>query len=321
MYIRTSKRPGEKRSRMITLISGGIAIIVIIFQLLIPHFIPALFTTVVRPFWRMEFSVMSGSLKSTGELLAENEALKIQLQKLTAGNSSVDLIRNENDELLSLLGRPSANSNLSQDLSILSSSTMATSTDVVLNLSNIINKSRLLGAVLVRPPFASYDEFIVDVGADHGVTVGSKVYAPGNILIGTISDVLGETSKVNLFSTPGQTYPVLIGATHVPASATGRGGGQYEAQIPQATQIAQGDIVSDASIGDGAFGTVTTVLDNPADPFETVLFSPGVNVYQLRWVLIDTGISTSNYIQINSPAKPATSSATTHTSTSSKAKR
>ena len=298
MYIRTSSRPGEKRSRTIALITGGVVIVVVVFQLFIPHFIPALFTTIVRPFWRMEFSVMSGSLKSPGALLAENEALKIQLQAVMASDASSDMVRTENGELLSLLGRST---------SIITSSS-STSTAPAVTLSGTVNSSRLLGAVLSRPPFASYDELIVDVGSDHGLTVGSKVYGPGNILIGTVSDVLSETSKVTLFSSPSQTYPVLIGAGHIPASAIGRGGGQYEAQIPQATQIAQGDIVSDASLGDGAFGTVTSVLNNPADPFETVLFSPGINVYQLRWVLIDTGISTSNYIQTNSVAKPATSS-------------
>ncbi len=45
MYIRTSKRPGEKRARMITIISGFIVVFVVILQLFIPHLIPSIFTT------------------------------------------------------------------------------------------------------------------------------------------------------------------------------------------------------------------------------------------------------------------------------------
>jgi len=147
---------------------------------------------------------------------------------------------------------------------------------------------RILAAVLVRPPQAAYDELLIDIGADHGITPGSRVYAPGNILIGSTTDIFGQTSKVELFSSSGNTYSVLIGPSRIPATAVGRGGGQYQAEVPQASKINQGDTVSDSSISDAPFGIVSSVLANPADPFETVLFAPPVNIYQLRWVLVAT---------------------------------
>jgi len=263
---------------MIGIISGGVVAVLVVIQLLVPHFLPALFTTAVRPFWRMEFSIMSGSLSSPSALLAENESLKIKLSELTAQNDSFGLIQTENNELLNLLGRPDATK-------VTGTSTSSSS----LNLFSSSSVGKILAAVLVRPPLAAYDELIIDVGLDKDIQLGAKVYAPGNILIGTTTDILGETAKVNLFSSPGQKYPVLIGASHIPATAIGRGGGQYEAQVPQATAITEGDLVLDSTFSDGIFGKVTKVLNDPAQPFETILFSPQVNLYQIRWVLIDNG--------------------------------
>ena len=38
------------------MILGGIVVIILILQFLIPHLLPAVFTTIAKPFWRMEFS-------------------------------------------------------------------------------------------------------------------------------------------------------------------------------------------------------------------------------------------------------------------------
>ena len=324
MYIKTSKRPGEKRNRTITMIGSGIVIVIVLIQLFVPHFLSALFTTIARPFWRIEFSVSSGSLDSPAALLAQNQALKIKLQTVMLEDVGADFVRAQNQEIMSLFGRSSSvnisntsstNSNLllSSTSNIFSTSTTSTSSpasSLILttgspvdhfNLSNLVNpNNQVLAAILVKPPLAPYDELIIDAGADQGIAVGAKVYAPGNILIGTTTDVLSETSKVTLLSSPGEKYPVIIGANHVSADAIGRGGGQYEAEVPQATQIAIGDLVSDANIADGTFGKVISILNNPADPFETILFSAPVNIYQLRFVLVDS----SNSLNISDVTKP-----------------
>ena len=270
MYIQTSKKSGNRNTHIIATIVGSFVVIVVILQFFIPHFLPALFTTIARPFWRMEFSVMSGSLDSPSSLLAQNEALKIRIQELQVANASVDSIQGTNTELLALLGRTNSIHSSSSTITASSTSLSTSTPNVPLVSLNPIN-NKILAAILIRPPLAPYDEFIIDVGSNQGITPGSAVYAPGNILIGTTTDVLGETSKVSLFSSPGNSYPVLIGSNHVPATAVGRGGGQYEAQIPQATQITKGDIVSDATLNDGFFGQVTSVVNNPSSPFETVL--------------------------------------------------
>jgi cell shape-determining protein MreC len=108
------------------------------------------------------------------------------------------------------------------------------------------------------------------------------------VLVGKVSSVAGQTSKVTLFSSPGVKYDVEVGSQHFPAIATGRGGGQYQAQLPRDMAIAAGDFVSSPSISAKPFGIVDSVLSDPAEPFLTILFASPVNIYQLRWVLVDT---------------------------------
>lgn len=216
-------------------------------------------------------------MDSPGSLLAQNESLKLQLAALNAQRQSEQATMDENSELLSLLGRSDA----------VSTSTAQGASSTALSYMKPIS-GRILAAVLIRPPAIDYDELIIDVGADRGIALGAKIYAPGGVLIGTTTDVFSQTSKVELFSSPGETYPVLIGSGLIPATAVGRGGGQYEAEVPQAAKVDQGDTVSDSSISDAPFGIVASVLANAADPFETVIFAPPVNIYQLRWVLVAT---------------------------------
>ncbi len=250
-----SRRNGRQKVAAFIFIGSVLAFAVI--QWLAPHFLPALFTSIARPFWRAEFSIESGSLKSPQELLAENEALRLRLVEAEIKLMTVGAVELENSELRTMLAVSSSSSQF------------------------------MLAPVLTRPPFAPYDEFIIDGGIDRGFSVGDKVYAPGNILIGSIADALDRTSKVILFSSPDQTHQVLIGESNTPATAVGRGGGQYSAQVSREVKVIEGDFVTNPSLNDRPFGIVNSVLNEPAEPFQTVLFASPVNLYQLRWVLVE----------------------------------
>ena len=259
IYIRSHTRPHQRRSR--ALIGAGAALVLIIglIQFFSPHFLPALFTGLFRPFWRLEFSISGGALQTPAGLLASNEELRRQIAEDQVRLAGVQALESENIELRNIFGHASST-------------------------------SRMLAPVLKRPPAAPYDELIIDGGADRGFLAGNKVYAPGNVLIGQITDVLGQTSKVVLFSSPGQKYDVQIGSSHAPAVAVGRGGGQYQAELPRDAKIAEGDAVINSSLNDRVFGIVSSVITDPAQPFEKVLFAAPVNIYQLRWVLVDVKI-------------------------------
>jgi len=249
--------PRKERSVVRTpfLVAIILAVIVGGLQFFVPTFLPRLALSVAKPFWRAQTSVEAGALHSEQALLAENAALHRDLDALTIKSQNVLALQKQNADLLALLGR-------------------ASSTPLT------------LAAVLSHPPKAAYDELILDAGTDHNFSVGDLVYAPGDVLIGRISFVLPHTSTVTLFSSPGQTYEILIGTDHIPATAVGRGGGQYEAQLPRDLHVSEGDLVTAPSLNDIVFGTVTALIANPAEPFEKILFAPPVNVYELRWVLV-----------------------------------
>ena len=155
-------------------------LVIIAIQLLAPHFFSAVMISVARPFWRTEFALSSGSLATPASLLNENESLKMQLADMHMKLETVRSVEAENAELKGLFARSASSS-----------------------------ESRTLAAVLVRPPKALYDEFIIDIGTDYGISTTSLVYASGNILIGRITDVFDHTARVKLFSSPRET-PLLF---------------------------------------------------------------------------------------------------------------
>lgn len=260
-YLRPHNSPGKRRARAFAAIGGILLAALALVMWLMPRAVPGFFTALVAPFWRTEFAIDAGALRSPEQLMAENEALKRRLAEwqLAYASSTQQLLAIENSELRSILGRSTTTPALK------------------------------LAAVLARPSALPYDELIIDLGSADGVAADELVAAPGNVEIGRIVRALGRTSTVRLFSSPGQKYEVTIGPSHVPATAIGRGGGYYEAKVPHGSAIQMGDAVAGSSAASAtAFGTVTSVVTDPADPFDTILFAPPVNIFELRWVLVDT---------------------------------
>ncbi|MFA6315699.1 MAG: rod shape-determining protein MreC [Candidatus Paceibacterota bacterium] len=258
-YLRTHNnalgRRQINRGLLVTIVV--ICVLVVGVRLIYPHLIPAFWMTIAKPFWRADLMIELGSLKSPQALLSLNEELRNQLALDEIRLSSVSAVEAENSELRALMGR-------------------ASSTDMT------------LAAVLIKPPYSMFDEIIIDAGADLGFAKGDMVYATGPILIGKIGEVEGWTSKVILFSSPNERHEVYIGSKGILATAVGRGGGQFQAQLPRDAVINKGDIVTIPSLGSGPFGTVVEITVNATEPFQTVLFAPTVNIYSLRFVLVDT---------------------------------
>ncbi len=157
-------------------------------------------------------------------------------------------------------------------------------------LKSILNRKEnnnvLLAYVLKKPPFTAYDSYIIDVGIRDGVKLEDKVYASGNILIGTIAEVNNSSSKVNLYSSYGNKFDILIGENNVEAIATGNGGGTYISIVPRDVKVAEGDTILIPDISNSVFGRVGKILIDPARAFSTVMFSQPINIYEQKWVLV-----------------------------------
>ena len=169
--------------------------------------------------------------------------------------SHIEFLRKENEELRSLLGRPETS-------------------------------DKILAVILKKPPVSGYDIFILDIGIDKGLAKGDRVYAPGNIPIGEIAEINGNISKVRLYSSSGEKFDVLIGNDNIQATAIGKGGGAFEVSLPHDTKIARGDKVTIPNLSDSFFGNVEDIVSESSEPFSTVLFRQPLNIYELKWVLV-----------------------------------
>jgi cell shape-determining protein MreC len=157
-------------------------------------------------------------------------------------------------------------------------------------LKNLLERKEknnvVLAYVLKKPPFTAYDSYIIDVGENNGVKIGNKVYASGNILIGNIAEVNNNSSKVNLYSSFGNKFDILIGQNNIEAIATGNGGGTFISIIPRDIKVLEGDIIVVPDIVNSVFGRVAKILIDPARAFSTIMFSQPINIYEQKWVLV-----------------------------------
>lgn len=256
IYTLANKRLFNRRFKFHMTWISVLAVFIILSEIIVPHFIPAIFNTIARPFWHMEFSVKSGSLDSPSSLLSQNESLKRTISDMQEREKIYDFVFAENEELRQIYNKASTS-------------------------------DYILSAVLAKPPFSKYDQLVIDVGSSKGVMVGQQVLAPNKTIIGKITSVNSSNSIAELFTSYGQKFQVSIGEKHINAVAKGVGGGQYEAEVSRNDSINVGDVVTGSIISNKVLGTVSAIISNPTEPFSQIIIVPEVNIYDLRWVLID----------------------------------
>lgn len=188
----------------------------------------------------------------------EVATLKAELAAATAKNADRDLLAAENTDLAARLGRATTS-------------------------------TRILAGVLLRPPYAAYDNFVIDIGSEHGLKVGDLVFGGGNTLLGEIAEVDINTARVSLYSAPGierQALVVLGGGTGrtLPVNMTGQGSGSFTTQVPAGTDVKVGDPVVFAGVGGGLAAKVSAVAGDPSLSFEKIYLHLPVNIFELRFV-------------------------------------
>jgi cell shape-determining protein MreC len=159
------------------------------------------------------------------------------------------------------------------------------------DLKNILNRNKtdqklLLATVLIKPFFSPYDTLIIDVGSSSGVVINDKVLVDNNTFIGYVSEVYDDTSKVVLYSSPGEKVNVLIGNNNVEKEAIGLGGGDFKIEIPRGIDVKEGDSIVIPSISTNVFGVVEKIEFKESDSFQTILFKNPVNISELKWVQV-----------------------------------
>ncbi|MES2006710.1 MAG: rod shape-determining protein MreC [Patescibacteria group bacterium] len=195
-----------------------------------------------------------GQFAGSAQLANENAALRQALATSTALASDRNVLFAENQQLKKILGRT-------------------------------VSDTTILGAVLMRPPGIPYGTLMLDVGSSLGVRKGDLVAAEGSVYIGRILDVYDTTSRVVLFSAPGETEQGLLRGT-VPLALVGEGSGSLTAEVPTGIEVNVGDPVILPSISLQYVALVTAVVHPEGQSFQSLYLSLPVNPLELRFVVV-----------------------------------
>ncbi len=248
------RRSGRRRLLALTLLVG------LALALLSWGPVRQFFFSLATPLWRLEHSLSQSNFfqyfKFKRTLIEDKQLLEQKL--FLAGHLLAEnqILQAENETLKELLGRKE------------------------------IKGPTVLAAVLVKPPITPYDELIVDVGTNLGAKVGDKVMAQGNVYLGEVSAVYGQTAKVNLYSTPGRKLAVALGADSIRVEAVGMGGGNFSIFLPREVEVKEGDVIVIPAITPNVFGIVEKVNFRDKDSFQTILFKSPVNISEVNLVEI-----------------------------------
>lgn len=215
----------------------------------------------LRPAWEAGNSVggriseLSAYFASKRELAAENARLSAALLLAAAENMSREALREENALLKERLGRPS-------------------------------ESTLILARVLAAPSRSPYDTLVIDVGEEHGVTPGMRVFGDGDFAIGEITRSFRHGAIVTLYTSSGVALPVTIGTSSVPATAHGWGGGNLRITVPKGLDIAEGALVEIPALGPEYVGAIAAKESAEGSSMEHLYLALPFNVYQLKWVYV-----------------------------------
>jgi cell shape-determining protein MreC len=145
----------------------------------------------------------------------------------------------------------------------------------------------ILSAILSKPNRSPYDILIIDAGTNQGVKIGDNVFALGNVPIGRVDIAYSDSSKVILFSNPGEQTQAVVSGRDVFMEIIGRGGGNFEMAMPKDLTLQKGDQVVLPGLTPDVLAIVQTIISDPRDTFTKALLTSPVNVQELKFVEIE----------------------------------
>jgi len=260
-------RHAHKKSFENNLSNGRIALLVVgVFLAFILLYAPVrgVFTQTVYKFapsvwevgnsWINVFQTVSLNFQDKKFLQNENEMLKDEISRMEAQVLDRNLLSEQVNRLEEALGRAHGD-------------------------------DRVVAYVLAGPGLSLYDTLIVDAGEENGVIIGNKVVYAGSGVIGEVLEVSFASAKIKLYSSPGEETVVLSGPKHIPATAYGKGMGNFEAKIPKGSALEVGDYV--VTLQDRLpIGSVSLVEENSDMPYDLIFFRASFNIAEIRSVEI-----------------------------------
>lgn len=144
-----------------------------------------------------------------------------------------------------------------------------------------------LAGVLSGPPLSPYDTLLVEGGAKDAIQTGARAYGTGGVPVGTVASVSFRTSRVLLYSSPGEETTGWFGEERTPIVLLGKGAGAFSATLPRDVPIVSGESVYLPGPGAIPVGSVGAVHEDPASPEKRIDILPRVSPFSLTWLLIE----------------------------------
>lgn len=138
--------------------------------------------------------------------------------------------------------------------------------------------------VLSAPPYTSSDTLIVEAGLSDGILSGEKVLGNGGVLIGEVTEVYQDSSKVLLESYSGNEAKVRTSEGSV-QEVRGQGGGTLVMVLPIDFPIEEGETVTESETG-LPLARVVNVVPDDIKPTKSVYLSQLLNPNYLEYVYI-----------------------------------
>jgi rod shape-determining protein MreC len=195
-------------------------------------------------------------LKSKQSLQADNDRLTKDLLNAKLELASLDLVKQENEDLMIQMGREFPETSRT-----------------------------ILATVLSGPNIPPYESLIIDIGRDHDVSVGDRIIHEPNIVLGEVVQVFEQTSKVRLYSANGVITDILV-PTEEPTRATaiGYGGGNFFIDLPNSITLEKGMQLLIPGSDIYILGTVDYIKIDPVTASQKVLVKYPVNIKNIRFV-------------------------------------
>lgn len=222
--------------------------------------------------WLWEKGIKSSAffqaILKAGNLAEENTLLKLENQELLNQNIELEKLRKENKDLRIALG-------------------LSIGKEFNLEIVQIITKE------------ISNDYLIVNKGFNHGIRVGSPVITEAKVLVGKISELYENISKIELLSSKNNSFDIEIFKKNIYSLAKGNGNLKITLDlVPKEENIEIGDKVISSVIG-GNFpeglliGEIQDIKKSDTAAFQQAEVKPGFNIKDLNNLFIITNSSFS----------------------------
>lgn len=267
-----SKERGNKKSLFYILSAILFGVCVYFWYPTITLFLYNTGVTVSVPFWSLE-SYVSDRLVSflinfdDKQILSEkNKYLMTQIVSLKNAALEGDLIREENRELKTLLGRDN-------------------STKTVISvLEQKPDEAIMLAYILSGPVTPPYDSLVLDLGSDAGIEEGDIVIGVDGSVMGEIVEMSSKTSKVRLLSAYGLKTSVFLGENKTMIEIVGIGGGNFYIAMPREFSVRESDVAIYPGYNFRKVAIVNSIEGKEGEMFKNIFLNTPFNIKETRSV-------------------------------------